>query len=222
MTVVPRARRLARRETVVCAVVFVVGTALLHLSLTTPPGDPAFYPLSIALAATWAGGAYLATGRVPLGNREYDGSGQAGLPWRAGVAAGLAMVAVFAVGGAIAGSIPALHDAMASVLQYSSRGSFWAVLVIAVGTGACEELFFRGALITALRGFRPVETSTALYALATCATGNVMLVFASALLGVVAARQRVVTGGVLAPILTHAIWSMGMITILPRILEVTR
>lgn len=222
MSVVPRARRLARRETAVCAVVFVVGTVLLGLSLTTGAGNPAFYPLSIALAATWAGGAYLATGRVPLGDREYDGSGEPGRPWRAGVAAGLSMVALFAVGGAVAANIPVLHEAMNNVLLYSSRGSFWAVLAIAVGTGACEELFFRGALITALRGFRPVLVSTALYALATCATGNVMLVFASGLLGVVAARQRVVTGGVIAPILTHAIWSMGMITILPRILEVTR
>lgn len=222
MTVVPRARRLARRETIVCAVVFVLGSVLLGLSLTTAPGNTSFYPLSIALAATWAGGAYLATGRVPWGNRDYDGSGQPGLPWRAGVAAGLVLVAVFALGGLIAASIPVLHDAIDSVLLYSSRGSFWAVLAIAVGTGACEELFFRGALITALRGFRPVLVSTALYALATCATGNVMLVFASALLGVVVARQRVVTGGVIAPIITHAVWSMGMITILPRILEVTR
>lgn len=222
MTVIPRRRRLARRETIVCAVVFVIGTVLLGLSLTTAPGNKAFYPLSIALAATWAGGAYLATGRTPWGDREYDGSGEPGRPWRAGVAAGVAMVVLFAVGGLIAGSIPPLHEAMSNVLLYSSRGSFWAVLAIAVGTGACEELFFRGALITALRGFRPVLVSTALYALATCATGNVMLVFASTLLGVVAARQRVVTGGVVAPILTHAIWSMGMITILPRILEVTR
>ena len=49
--------------------------------------------------------------------------------------------------------------------------------------------------------------STRIYALATVAGGNPVLVFAAAVLGAVVGLQRRAGGGVLAPILTHITWS---------------
>ncbi|HEX6247018.1 MAG TPA: CPBP family intramembrane glutamate endopeptidase, partial [Nocardioidaceae bacterium] len=64
----------------------------------------------------------------------------------------------------------------------------------------------------------PVVVSTAVYTLTTVATLNVMLVFSAAVLGVLVGLQRRVSGGVLAPMLTHVTWSMGMLFILPPLL----
>jgi hypothetical protein len=45
-----------------------------------------------------------------------------------------------------------------------------------------------------------------------------MLVFAAAVLGVLVGMQRRVSGGVLAPMLTHVTWSTGMLLVLPPIM----
>lgn len=207
---------LQTRAASVCLVALVIGTVLLHLSLTSEPGRGGFYPASLALAVTWAGGAFLAGG-VPLDRSTY-----AGRPaWLPGLALGGGLVVVFTVGGLVVGLVPAINRAIHNVLEYSTRGSFLVVLLIAVVTGACEELFFRGALFSLLQDRHPVMVTTVVYTLVTCATGNAMLVFAAALLGALTARQRQVTGTVLAPILTHGLWSLGMVLILPHVLEVT-
>lgn len=209
-------RPLPTRATAVCLATLVLGTVLLHVSLTSEPGRGGFYPASLALAVTWAGGAFLAGG-VPLDRSTY-----AGRPaWEPGLALGAGLVALFTLGGLVVGLVPAINTAIHDVLQYSARGSFAAVLVIAIVTGVCEELFFRGALFSLLEGRHPVVATTAIYTLVTCATGNVMLVFAAALLGALTSRQRQVTGTVLAPILTHGLWSLGMVLILPHVLEIT-
>jgi membrane protease YdiL (CAAX protease family) len=62
-----------------------------------------------------------------------------------------------------------------------------------------------------------VLISTALYALATVAGGNPVLVFAAALLGTVVGLERRASGGILAPILTHITWSLSMLLVLPPI-----
>jgi membrane protease YdiL (CAAX protease family) len=89
------------------------------------------------------------------------------------------------------------------------------VVVITLVNGVAEELFFRGALYTALGGFHPVVVSTVLYIGATLASGNPMLGFAAILLGTVCALERRATGGVLAPVLTHLIWGLVMVLGLP-------
>ncbi|PWJ24702.1 hypothetical protein ATK17_0802 [Branchiibius hedensis] len=204
------------RAAAVCLAALVLGTVLLHESLTSEPGRGGFYPASVALAVTWAGGAFLA------GGMPRDLSTYADRPaWVPGLALGAGLVAIFTLGGFVVGLVPAINAAIRDVLAYSARGSFLAVLVIAIGTGACEELFFRGALFSLLEGRQPVVATTAIYTLVTCATGNVMLVFAAALLGGLTARQRQITGTVLAPILTHGLWSLGMVLILPHVLEMT-
>ncbi len=82
--------------------------------------------------------------------------------------------------------------------------------------GVAEELFFRGALYTALTKYRPVLVSTVLYVIATAATtGNPMLGFAAIILGTICAWLRRATGGVLAPMLTHFFWGLVLVLALP-------
>jgi uncharacterized protein len=78
-----------------------------------------------------------------------------------------------------------------------------------------EELFFRGALYAAVPAAWAVPATTAIYALASAASGNAMLTFAAVLLGAVTGLERRATGGVLAPILTHVTWSVLMVLTLP-------
>ena len=83
------------------------------------------------------------------------------------------------------------------------------VLITALN-GVAEELFFRGALYAATTAL-PGAVTTVAYAAATLATGNVMLAFAAVLLGPLVGLQRRATGGILAPIITHVIWSVTML-----------
>ena len=91
------------------------------------------------------------------------------------------------------------------------------VLLVTVLNGIAEELFFRGALYAAIPRHQVPITAVA-YAIATAATGNVMLAFAALLLGIVVGLQRRASGGILAPILTHLTWSVTMLYVLPAIL----
>jgi len=88
--------------------------------------------------------------------------------------------------------------------------------VVTAVNGVAEELFFRGALYAATPR-RPVVVTTAAYAIATLATGNVMLGFAAVLLGGLVGLERRATGGIQAPILTHVVWSLAMLFALPLI-----
>jgi uncharacterized protein len=44
-----------------------------------------------------------------------------------------------------------------------------------------------------------------------------MLAFAAVLLGVLVGLQRRATGGIQAPIITHVVWSVTMLLVLPAI-----
>ena len=57
--------------------------------------------------------------------------------------------------------------------------------------------------------------STSVYGLATTATRNPALVLASVPMGLLFAQQRRITGGIQAPMLTHAVWSTLMLRYLP-------
>ena len=65
---------------------------------------------------------------------------------------------------------------------------------------------------------RQVPITAVAYAIATAATGNVMLAFAALVLGVVVGLERRASGGILAPVLTHLVWSVTMLYALPAIL----
>ncbi|GAA4706153.1 CPBP family glutamic-type intramembrane protease [Nocardioides conyzicola] len=182
-----------------------LGTVLLGISFRIEPGSAWFYPSALALAATWAVGAF-ASGPVPLGKRGPV------LPLLVG--AGLA--GVFVLGALVVREIPLLEDQVAAVTAYAVRGSGPLVFAVTLLTGAGEELFFRGAVYARVPE-RPVIGSTLVYALVTVATGNAALVLAAALLGLVVGLVRQRSGGVLAPAITHMTWSLVMLLALPAL-----
>ncbi|NTY58229.1 CPBP family intramembrane glutamic endopeptidase [Mycolicibacterium sphagni] len=201
-----------RRRRILVCVVLVIGAVLLGLSLTRTPGDTTFYWLTLALAATWALGARL-SGPLHLGCIRWRGRNQR--PVLTGITIGLLLGGAFVVGGLVAREIGPVAERITRVLEYANHGSLALVVAITLVNGFAEELFFRGALYTALGTFHPVAISTLLYTVATCASGNQMLGFAAVILGTVCAWERRVTGGVLAPVLTHVVWGLIMVLALP-------
>ncbi len=201
-----------RRRRIVVAVVVVLGATLLGISLSVRPADPAFYPLTLGLAALWVAGGF-ASGPLHLGWEDAPRGIRRPLvvPVLLGLAAGL----LFVVGALIVRDIPAVHRLVNSVLAHAKFGSTWVVLLITVLNGIAEEVFFRGALFAAIGRKWPVLISTAVYTIATVATGNFMLVFAALALGLILGLERRATGGIMAPILTHVTWSLVMFFALP-------
>jgi len=180
----------------------VLGTFMLGVSFRIEPGSEWFYPAALLLAAVWAVGALVA-GPPPLGDRS---------PVEPPVV-GLGLGTLFVAGALVVREVPALADRVDAVTAYADRGSGPLIVLVAVVTGVTEELFFRGVLYDAVP--RPVLVTTLVYAAATLATGNLVLVLASVVLGVVVAWERHRSGGVVAPAIVHATWSAVMLIALP-------
>ncbi|HKP44908.1 CPBP family intramembrane glutamic endopeptidase [Mycobacterium sp.] len=203
-----------RRRRIVVVIVLVIGAALLGYSLTRPPGDSSFYWLMLALAAVWAVGA-LVSGPLHLGCVRFRGRNQR--PVITGTVVGLALGGVFLVGGLIAREIPGVREFVVRVLDFANHGPLVLVVFITVINGLAEELFFRGALYTALGKAYPAVVSTIVYVAATSTTGNPMLGLAAVIVGAVCAFERRATGGVLAPMITHFFWGLVMVLALPPV-----
>jgi membrane protease YdiL (CAAX protease family) len=207
-----------RRRRIIVTVVLVIGGALLGYSLTRPPGDASFYWLTLALAAVWALGAF-ASGPLHLGSVRFSGRNQR--PVITGTVVGLALGGLFLVGGLVAREIPGVREFVVRVLDFANHGPLALVVFITVINGIAEELFFRGALYTALGKAYPAVVSTVIYVIVTSATtGNPMLGVAAAIVGAACAFERQATGGVLAPMLTHFFWGLVMVLALPRVFGV--
>ena len=203
---------LHRRRQIVAGV-SLAGAGLLGMSLSTKPGSPQFYGLTLGVAATWIVGG-LGSGPLHLGwvqPRHHTLRRPVITP----VVTGVGAFAVFYVCALAARHVPVLNTAISGVLQYAHQGSTSLVLLTTLANGASEEIFFRGALYAAIGDRHPVALSTAVYSLATTATRNPALVLASAAMGTLFALQRRATGGVQAPILTHLTWSALMVRFLP-------
>lgn len=209
---VDEADSVVRRRRITVVAVLVVGASLQAYSLSRHPGDNSFYYLTSAMAAVWTVGAVL-SGPLHLG--RFPASGRR--PVLLGIGVGLGLGAVFVIGGLIARLIPPVREYVTAVLEFADHGALPLVVCITVISGMAEELFFRGALYSALGSHRPVLVSTAIYFVAVMAAGNPMLGFAAILLGAVCALQRRMTGGVLAPMLTHFFWGLVMVLALPPI-----
>ncbi|MDV3124289.1 CPBP family intramembrane metalloprotease [Mycobacterium sp. 21AC1] len=214
MTVAPpdqESRAVVLRRRVTVGVVLVIGAILLAFSLGTEPGESSFYWLTLALAAVWALGAVV-SGPLPwVGRRR---------PVLLGTAAGVAVAVAFVIGGLVARQIPILREYITAVLEFANQGTLPVIVFITLVNGVAEELFFRGALFTALGARHPAVISTLVYIAVVMAAGNPMLGFAAIVLGAVCAYERHVTGGILAPMLTHFLWGLVMVLVLPPIFGV--
>lgn len=208
-----------RRRQVVVAVTFVIGSAVLAWALRITPGDPLFYVATLGLAAVWIVGALL-SGPLHAGMGRTR-RGEQARPVVQSLALGALLLAVFLLGALVVARIPLLREPVDQLLDHARFGSFTAVLAITFLNGVVEEIYFRGALYAAIPR-HPVALTTALYALTTVGSGVPLLVFAAAVIGVVTGLQRRVTGGFLGPIITHVVWSTGMLVLLPPALSLTR
>jgi membrane protease YdiL (CAAX protease family) len=208
---------LVRRRRIVVGVVLVLGAVLLGFSLSREPGDSAFYWLTLALAAVWALGAW-ASGPLHLGHIRFRARNRR--PIITGIVIGLLVGAAFIGGALVAREIAPVRDYIVEVLEFADYGPILLVVFITVINGVAEEMFFRGALYSALGRFYPVVVSTLVYAVAVSAAGNPMLGFAGIILGAVCAYERRMTGGVLAPMLTHFFWGLVMVLALPPLFGV--
>jgi uncharacterized protein len=206
-----------RRRRIVVAITLVIGTALLGVSLSLEPGDRRFYYFTLLLAAVWAGGSLL-SGPLHLGWANTRIPEQRARPVVQPIALGVLAVGLACVIAATAAQVPALRDQMNSVLDFARYASLPLVAVITLINGLSEEVFFRGALYAAIGERYPVVWTTVLYAATTAVTGNPMLVLAAVILGLLVGLQRRVTGGILGPMLTHVIWSLSMLFILPPLI----
>ena len=204
-----------RRRRVVVAITLVAGAGLLGVSLSVRPGDDVFYLLTVLVALTWVGGALLSgplhLGRIPFRDRLRR-------PIVTPIVIGLVIGAVFVVGALVVREVPPLRELVNDVLAHARYGAVVPIVAITLLNGLAEEVFFRGALFAAIGRRHAVGISTVIYAAATVATGNLMLVFAAFLLGLVLALQRRASGGILAPILTHLTWSTTMLFALPALI----
>jgi len=210
-----------RRRQVVAGVVVLLGALVLGFSLRIDPGNPMFYVATFVLAAVWTIGAF-ASGPLHLG--------RIGAPAEPDLAAPRPVVQPLVIGGLLAAlfvfgaflikAIPWLDDNLSpfieNVLEHAQQGEGLILLVVTVVNGIAEELFFRGAMYAAIPRHQ-VAITTVAYTVATLATGNVMLGFAAILLGFVVGLQRRASGGILAPIITHLVWSVTMLYALPAI-----
>ncbi|MGN6606583.1 MAG: lysostaphin resistance A-like protein [Jatrophihabitans sp.] len=205
-----------RRRRIVSAITLVVGAALLGISLSTKPGDVAFYPLTASVAVVWVVGGLL-SGPLHLGWITWH-DGRLRRPVMASLILGALAAATFVVGALIVRQIGPLRRIVADVLHHASAGNTALVLVVTLANGLAEEVFFRGALFAAIGRKHAVVVSTVIYALATIATLNPMLVFAAVLMGTLFGLQRRASGGILGPMITHVVWSTVMLLVLPPLL----
>ena len=208
------------RRRVVVGVTLVAGALVLAWALRIRPGDPLFYAATLALAAVWAAGAVL-SGPLRLGRGHTRRGTPPERPVVQSLALGLLLLATFLAGALVVARVPGLREPVDDLLDHARVGSLPVVLLITVLNGVAEELYFRGALYAALPR-HAVAVTTVLYALTTVGSGVPLLVLAAAVVGLVTALQRRVTGGILGPVITHITWSAGMLLLLPPVLDLVR
>ena len=211
---------LFRRRRIIAGITLLIGTIILGATIRIPPGDDLFYLGGLVLAAVWAVGGLVA-GPLHLG-WAHSRDGRLVRPLVQPVALAAMAIVVFLAGAVVVGQVSWLAGPVDAVLDHARYGNLAFIWAITVLTGIGEELYFRGALYAAVGRRHPITVTTIVYVVATALTGNLMLAFAAVLLGVLTGAQRRVTGGVLAPIITHILWSSAMLLLLPPVLDLVR
>lgn len=190
----------------------IIGGVVLAVTLRLPPGEPAFYWASGALGVVWLAG-WLMSGRTWRGTST-------DLP--VGLICGVVLLDVFLLGASVVAQVEVLRAPVDALLAHARWGALPLVALITAVNGVTEELFFRGAVYDAFLGKHPVVVSTVAYTVVTALSGIVLLAFAGALLGLLCAWLRRISGGVIAPIAAHVTWSLGMLFWLGPVLELWR
>ena len=210
------AARVDWRRRAVVLVTLVLGAVLLHLAFAQPSGSSAFYDLTLALAVTGTTGALL-SGPIPLLPRGHR------LDWPRDIAVpiafGAVVAGVFIGGAAVVDLIHPLRRYVDEVVTHTHGTSFALILFVTLANAIAEEVFFRGAVYAAVGPRWRVALTTLVYVATISIAGNPALAFAAAVLGTLLGLQRRIVGGVLAPALTHATWSAGLLIVLPLLVS---
>jgi len=201
------------RRRVVVVVTLILGATLLHLAFTQPAGSTAFYGLTLALALAGAAGGLL-SGPIPLVAPERSPDDIA-RPAAAAVALGVLVAGIFIGGAGVVALISPLRRFVVEVVTHTHGTSFALILVVTIVNAIAEEIFFRGAVYAAVGSRYTVALTTLVYVTMVAVSGNLALTFAAAVLGLLLAAQRRISGGILPSTLTHITWSALMLTVLP-------
>ncbi|MGV0633284.1 CPBP family intramembrane glutamic endopeptidase [Mycolicibacillus trivialis] len=202
--------RLRRR--IVVVIVLIGGAALMRFALGHDPGEPVFFWSMLGLAALWAGGA-LVSGPLHLGVVRFRGRYER--PVFTGTAIGLVLGGLSVLAVWAARGLPALAEPTERLMDYVNHGSPRLMLVLVVLSAVAEEMFFRGAVYTAVVRYAPVVVSTLLFAAVSLVAGSWLLALVAVVLGLVCGVERRATNGVLAAVLTHLVWGFIVILALP-------
>jgi membrane protease YdiL (CAAX protease family) len=206
-----------QRRRIVLAVTVVLGAAVTAWALRIEPGDPLFYWGTLAMAVMWLGGAAASRTVTVASLRGDDAAREA----RQGLALGGLLLGLFVVGAFVIAAIPPLLGPVEGLLAHAEAGVLPLVVLVTAVNGLAEEVFFRGALFEVVRR-NVVLVTTGIYAAVTVVGGVPLLVLAGLLLGLATGRQREVTGGIVAPVVTHLVWSLGMLLLLPGTLSLAK
>ncbi|HEX5336260.1 MAG TPA: CPBP family intramembrane glutamic endopeptidase [Propionicimonas sp.] len=203
----------------VSAVTLAIASFLMAWTLRISPGDPAIYAATLALGTTWVVGALL-SGKLYLGSATTRRGAQDSRAILQSVLLGLLLVGLFLVAAVIVAAFPALRDPLLGLMVHARMGVLPVIVGLLFLNAVAAELFYRGGLYAATGGPHAVLITTFVFALSTIPTGMPTLVVGAAVLGAVVGLQRRVTGGVLAPIITHITWLTGMVFLLPAALTI--
>ncbi|HEY3411191.1 MAG TPA: CPBP family intramembrane glutamic endopeptidase [Propionicimonas sp.] len=203
----------------VSAVTLALASFLMAWTLRISPGDPAIYAATLALGTTWVVGAFM-SGKVYVGSANARRGDQTSRAIVQSLLLGLLLVALFLAAAVVVAAFPTLRDPLLELMTHARLGNLPVIVGLLFLNAVAAELFFRGGLYAATGGQHAVLITTFMFALCTVPTGMPALVVGAAVLGLVVGLQRRVTGGVLAPIVTHLTWLTGMVFLLPSALTI--
>lgn len=211
----------ARRNRGIAAATGLTGAALLGLGVQVQPGDTSFYLFTVALAMVWVIGSLL-TARSRTFGSVASGKWFRDAGW--GLAGGLGLLVVFLLGAGVVAHIDFLAEPVEELLAHARFGALPVVAAITFINSITEEIFFRGALHESIGGgpTRHLISTTIIYTIVTAASGIWLLALAATSLGLLAGWLRQRTGALLAPIVAHLTWSLGMLFLLQPALEFWR
>lgn len=194
------------------AILLALALALTWWTVATPRVGAALTAGSLAMALTWVVAALWAGIEVRWWPRRMRDVGLT-------LALALGCAAAFSVGAVLFLRWGILEEELATLAGRAEETSLWVVWLVALVTGAAEEVYFRGTVYAWLRRTRPVLTSTLAYAAAVAATGQLALVVAAAGLGLAVGLARRFTDSLVAPIVVHGVWTTTMTFLLPALIH---
>ena len=111
--------------------------------------------------------------------------------------------------------IPVLEAAIGRVLTFAEEGSGPLVVATTLANGLGEEVFFRGAMYSALDSDSAPSSPDRRLHPGHRVHAQPALVLAAGVMGTLFSLQRRASGGLQAPVLTHLTWSALMVRYLP-------